>query len=106
MRFSIRPRYPPISWHEDEIARRRAWSDLPPGAQGTLLAPAPRRGALYVPEGVGLVEITARGVRARVQAQPRQPRPWTRHETAELLRRVDYCARREAAVRPLESEAA
>lgn len=63
--------------HPDEIARRTPWGDTPP-----------RPGALYVPEGVGLVEINDRGCSVQVDATLRNPRPWTRHEVAELLRRV------------------
>jgi hypothetical protein len=56
----------------------------------------PDEGLLYVPEGVGLVVVDGGRVHVKVKAEPRSPRTWTRHETAELLRRVDTCARREA----------
>lgn len=63
--------------HPDEIDRREPWG-----------AEAPRRGALYVPAGVGLVEVNDRGCTVRLDAELREPRQWTRHEIAELLRRV------------------
>lgn len=63
--------------YPDEIARRAPWGDAPP-----------RPGALYVPEGVGLVEVNDRGCTVKLDAELREPRQWTRHEIAELLRRV------------------
>lgn len=67
---------------EDEIARREPWG-----------ADAPRRGALYVPDGVGLVEVDGRGCTVRVPAVLRpDPASLTRHETHEIMRRIDYRA--------------
>lgn len=68
---------------DDEIARREPWGE----------GEAPRRGALYLPAGVGLVEVDASGCTVRQPAVLRpNPVPWTRHETHELLRRADYRA--------------
>lgn len=63
--------------YDDEIARREPWGN-----------DAPRPGALYVPAGIGLVEVNDRGCVVRVDAEVRDPRPMNRSEIAELLRRV------------------
>lgn len=65
--------------HQDEIERRVPWGD-----------DAPRKGALYLPEGVGLVEIDGRGCHVRAAAERRDPQPWSRHQTHELMRRIEY----------------
>lgn len=64
--------------------------------------------ALWVPPEAGLVEVDEHGTcRVRVKApDPRKPQDWTRHELAELLRRVEYTTeRRMAALEPAEAAA-
>lgn len=68
--------------HDDEIQRREPWKTLP------------RRGALYLPADVGLIEVDGRGCHVRAHATPREAQAWGRHETFELMRRVEYCSRR------------
>jgi hypothetical protein len=86
----------------DELAQRGPWATAErveePGSLFTPPAPAAApRGSLWVPEGCGLVEVGPRGVSVAVQADPRHlERELTRAEVHELMRRADYCARREA----------
>lgn len=76
--------------HDDEIERRAPWQTE---TDALLPVSAPRKGALWLPEGVGLVEVSTKGVRVRVKAPPRNAQPLTRGENAEIMRRIDYRAR-------------
>lgn len=68
-----------------ELERRDPW-DEDGEAQLPLAGVKPRGRMLYVPREAGLVEITDAGCRVVHQAPPREARPLTVHETAELIR--------------------
>lgn len=71
--------------HDDEIERREPWR------AGDLLGEPPRRGALYLPAEVGLLEVDERGhCRVRADAPYRERDEWPTPLAFELIRRAQY----------------